>query len=136
VIAIDPGVHYFAFAIFALRGALIECGMTDHTQPVPGKPYLGPFVIESQFIDRDSRVNTQDVIRLAQSAGRIAANYPEAVWYLPAQWKGGVPKAVHQKRILAALSDEEKALLKDMNKGTLKQVLDAIGLGLYHLGRL
>lgn len=136
MIAIDPGVGYYAFAIFGVRCSLIEPGITDHTEPVPATPYLGPMVIESQYIARTSRVRTDDVIALAHAAGRISANYPDARWVLPATWKGSVPKREHQKRIRAALSPDEAQLLVEFNKGELKQILDAVGLGLWHLGRI
>ena len=52
--------------------------------------------------------------------------------FLPAQWKGQVPKAAHHKRIRAALSEAERALLPNASE---HDALDAAGIGLFALGR-
>lgn len=136
MLCVDPGVSYYAWACYD-RQKLVACGLKQGTEPLPrGTNPSSTFVIESQFIDRHSRVKTSDVIALAQAAGRIAALHPAAIWYTPNQWKGSVPKRVHQKRVLAALTEAERALLEGRPKKELVQVLDAIGLGLFHLGRL
>lgn len=71
------------------------------------------------------------------AAERIATRYREVVYVLPRQWKGQVPKDVHQEEFIRkALGPEELLLLTDWNKGELKQILDAVGIGLYQLGRL
>ena len=133
LVSIDPGVAYYAEATWVGR-SLDTARLVKNTDPVVWS--VNAFVIESQYLDRRGAARTDDVIALAQAAGRIAANYPDARWVLPGLWKGGVPKSAHQKRIRAVLTSEEGDKLAGMNKGTLKQVLDAIGLGLWALGRL
>lgn len=59
--------------------------------------------------------------------------------YLPQEWSGGVPKSktgsalvsARGKRISGILCAEEKALVPDQH-----DILDAVGLGLFHLGRM
>lgn len=53
----------------------------------------------------------------------------------PSQWKGQVPKKIMTARILSKLSDVERSRIirvgaKDHN------TIDAVGIGLWHLGRL
>lgn len=57
-------------------------------------------------------------------------------YYFPRQWKGQVPKSVMHRRILGRLSDEEKAIIPGLAASKLHNVLDAIGIGLHHVGRL
>lgn len=56
--------------------------------------------------------------------------------YLPAQWKAQMPKGVAHERVLARLSAEERnEIWLPSAKGLQHNVLDAIGIGLHHLGR-
>ena len=52
--------------------------------------------------------------------------------YYPSQWKGNVPKPVHERRIKAALLEEELRVVD--RKGT-HDMWDAIGIGLFATGR-
>ncbi len=98
-------------------------------------------------------------------AGAFVALGATLVEYLPAEWKGQIQKPVHHERIWAALSSAERAIVADTfqdpeiqilaarRKGALSRwarssnahypansrlpdVLDAVGLGLFHLGRI
>ena len=57
---------------------------------------------------------------------------------LPKEWKKQVPKDIMLERIVNRLSDSEKAILesKRLIKSKKHNVVDAIGLGLYKIGRL
>lgn len=54
----------------------------------------------------------------------------------PHAWKGGLSKERHQPRITEALSDAERALLPRLSDTKLHNVIDAIGIGLFDLGRM
>lgn len=78
-----------------------------------------------------------DLIDLAGVVGAIAAMFPDSIhsFYLPRQWKGTVPKKMMTQRISEQLAPEELKVIqtagaKDHN------TLDAIGIGLFTLGRL
>lgn len=79
-----------------------------------------------------------DLLELAGILGAIAAHWesvPELAVYYPAEWKGQVPKKVMTQRILKHLRPGESdrivtAGAKDHN------TIDAVGLGLFHLGRM
>jgi hypothetical protein len=58
------------------------------------------------------------------------------VCYTPSAWKGQVPKSVHHARILAALSYEEQSRIPKLPTSKLHNVLDAVALGLFHVGRV
>ncbi len=70
------------------------------------------------------------------SAGQLAGWYGELV--TPDEWKGRVPKDKHQPRIIAALTADERAVLADAKvaPSLLNNVIDAIGIGLFAVGRL
>jgi len=51
----------------------------------------------------------------------------------PAEWKAQVPKDITRRRIEGFLTDAEKAVIK--KGGEMHNVYDAIGIGLFALGR-
>lgn len=78
-----------------------------------------------------------DILGLAGVCSAVAALYP---WqghraYLPREWKGTAPKSAIGKRVLARLTEFERRCIHDWGART-HNVLDAVGLGLHHLGRL
>ena len=54
----------------------------------------------------------------------------------PAEWKGNVPKKVMLERIRSKLTDDEMARCEWTNKSDNEDLLDAVGMGLWHAGRL
>lgn len=80
-----------------------------------------------------------DLIELAGVVGAVAATLPvmTRVHYLPRQWKGQVPKNVHNKRIMKRLRDgEPERILRPSAASLMHNVVDSIGLGLKQLGRM
>lgn len=133
MISIDPGVEYYACAVWDSR--LRAVGLSPITAPLPVVDH--ELVIEKPQVYRHAKARNSDIVDLAVAAGRIAAQGEDAVyWYLPRVWKGQVPKKVHHERICAALTETERTVLDGWTKRDLKHILDAVGLGLYHLGRL
>ena len=53
----------------------------------------------------------------------------------PHKWKGNLPKHVTEARVLQTLTREEKGVIPRIGKNLIHNVYDAIGIGLYHLGR-
>jgi hypothetical protein len=82
------------------------------------------------------RATPDDLVTLAYRAGLAVALYRTAGTSVdavtPAQWKGSVPKAIHHRRILGALTATERTIAGDCGP----DALDAIGIGLRLLGRL
>jgi hypothetical protein len=78
----------------------------------------------------DKRPN--DIVQLATVAGLLAGvcitHDVEILTPLPREWKGTVPKEVHQKRIIKGLTEDEIKFLNQFNAQQRKDILDAIGL--------
>lgn len=131
-VAVDPGVKYYAWAEFVFD-TLNRAGMATL-----GGPEANPatIVIEMPQIYRGAQSRLSDIADLTFAAGAIAGRYEQVIRYLPAEWKGQVPKDVHQARIKSALTDAEDEILDEFKKKDLIHILDAVGLGLYHTGRL
>lgn len=142
MIAIDPGTHP-GFAVFS-HGKLIH-GSTEWCEN--WRDCCDELVIERPTIYPHSKARPNDIIVLAISAGRLAEKVgaKKETWYLPRQWKGQIPKTkkitdyIIYKRVLNNLSDTEAQTLAWMlgvaPTGHDHDVVDAVGLGLHHLGR-
>jgi hypothetical protein len=128
-------------------------------------PQAGAFdlvVIERPHIRGNSTPNPQDIVDLAWDGAALAYSLGAPVsWYLPQQWKGGIPKPAFHRRMWPHLSAAERRLFPAetldvikaaAQKGALDKwarsgadyypkrfrthnLLDAIGIGLYDLGR-
>lgn len=98
-------------------------------------------VLEVPQVYRMSKGDPNDLVAVAGTAGAIIGAYYElaqdVVSYLPRQWKGNVPKAVHNQRVLADLTATETKSIQYPKQASLKHnVIDAIGLGVFHLRSL
>lgn len=86
--------------------------------------------------------DVNDLLDLSVYVGELKRFYEamgcvvERVW--PRTWKGNVPKEITNRRTLAALSPGELELLprRPRAKDHDHNMLDAVGLGLWKLGRL
>lgn len=84
-----------------------------------------------------AKADPDDILVLMAAFGAVLAKLPKASamkFPRPGQWKGQVPKKIMCKRILEALSDVERALLKPLKED--HNAVDAVGLGLWALGRM
>ena len=119
----------------------------------------GDFVlaVEGQdvgYTGRTNMANPQDLIPLAAVAGGVVATLRAHRTYLikPSQWKGSVPKKIHQRRILSKLGieyrmmggnspypvpvDFERFVLSGKaNAGDWKDINDSVGLAVYARNR-
>jgi hypothetical protein len=77
-----------------------------------------------------------DLLPLAGVGCALAAFLPgaTAVGYFPDEWGGQVEKEVKNARALERLTPEERACIQDAGALT-HNILDAVGIGLHHLGR-
>lgn len=153
-IALDPGKRIVYGAAFNEEGhavSLIKFDPAAHWQREETKRV----VIEKPNINSNT-INWQDVLDVAWSGALVAGRLGGIVTeYTPVQWKGTTSKPVHHGRIWALMHDDERALFpadvpaviqaaKESFARTGKVVkyshswhnhLDAIGLGLFFLGR-
>lgn len=156
--SIDPGEHCrFATWDCAFRSfQLVACG-TWVTQEAVGDDTR--LVIEDQVIYPPRRgfkgtKNPKSIIHLAHQAGHVTSIFggpqsPRVKWVLPKSWKDGTAKPkkaadwasyVIHRLVLAALAEHERALyvtaLMLYPDGQKHDLTDAVGLGLWELGRL
>lgn len=160
-LCIDPGTAHTGWAIY--RGTvLVGCGHTSFKKILTTlQQFLGPYphvahgvpssvqlVIEVPKKYKYEEHPVGDLITLAFRAGVIAGiqHQRDLVVYDPHGWKGSTPKPVHHRRVLSVLTDDEQKLVAKQTKHTIlpetdqpkvsPDMLDAIGLGLFHLKRM
>lgn len=152
VLAVDPGLRACGVAVFRDDGELLAAGLVEnpvergnshlalHSMAVAVRAFARDFlgdvrdlavVCERMQLDgRTDRRRMQAVLDLAVVSGLVG---PCAL-YEPREWKGGVPKAIHQRRILDRLTSAERGRIASAGALT-HNVVDAVGIGLHHLGR-
>ena len=145
LLAIDPGTDC-GWSLF-VETRLVACGLGDPRHSTAHRVKdIERVVIERPFVYPKSPVDPNDIIALALKAGEWAGHYrswSEIVYVFPWQWKGSVPKPIHHQRIRAKLSEQELKVLRLAKRDTLHavqkskvhNVVDAIGLGLFGVGR-
>lgn len=147
ILTLDPGVDT-GWSIFE-EGKLAACGL--------GRPslaeYGGPFaevLIECEELRGRGEKNPNAILKMARTAGEHAgyfADRAKVVRYVRvAEWKGSTPKTICHARIWGRLDEWEKAIVdacfraakgrKGMPESKRHNVLDALGLGLWSVGRM
>ena len=147
MISIDPGTKVLGEA-FWIGGKLEGCGVIRTEgrtlgEKISGLPTRdgGQDLAVCELMDANGlRVPANDLIAV-QAVGCVyaARMAREVKLVLPRTWKGNVPKRIHHPRIRAALSPDERDILQigldTAPKGHHKEILDAVGIGLWALGR-
>lgn len=141
VASIDPGVKRVGFAVWE-DSRLKQAGICEPTLQ-DWMRGLDEIVIEKPqvYVAARSKGDPNDLVELALVVGWMAgiawmADNAAAIYYKPSEWKGQLPKQVCHDRVIKALMDREReAIVLPPNKRHALDVLDAIGIGLYHLGR-
>lgn len=105
-----------------------------------GQDVIDDVWIEDQVILPRSKAPPNDIVKLAQGAGRWAGRYDalaiDVHFVMPNTWKGGpVPKRISHPRIKATLSAAERAIVTAACAGHAPSVqhniLDAVGIGVW-----
>jgi hypothetical protein len=147
LLAIDPG-QTTGWAFFK-AGLLFAAGYGAHEFFKDGSnmpdeaTHAKKVVIElpHHFSSR-RKADVQDLIMLGVRVGELKQTWRSRgsdillVW--PQTWKGSVPKEIHNKRVLEMLAQSEKELLptRPRAKDFDNNMVDAIGIGLWKLGRM
>lgn len=154
VMSFDPGKHSVAWARFN-DGALAEAGLIRFDNG-HGTPDLTQFRATPAWVPtralielpqvygragRGGKGDPNDLIDVAVTVGRIAqaiGPHLTAELVRPRVWKGNVPADVMLARIEKRLDVSELHVVDraPMPKSLKHNVVDAIGLGLWALGRL
>lgn len=151
-VSIDPGASVCGWALWQSgSGIFLGAGIWDRRRDLsaPSGLLSASRVIRRVYLELmevrtgpRSLGNAADLIKVQLTGGFLAGlcRPLEIVELPPSKWKGTVPKEIHHKRIEASLSPEERVRAADdvgaVPKKHHGEVLDAIGLGLYGLGRL
>jgi hypothetical protein len=127
LLAIDPGT-VTGWAWF-YSGKLLEASFGPSVPDV-AKPDV--LVIEKPQVYPGSDVDPNTLITLAIKVGRHIERFEKlgakTQIVLPRQWKGQVPKKIHNARVLRALPPDQRALVPNDHNA-----IDAVGLGLFYL---
>jgi len=146
ILAIDPGVRVLGWAVVDQGdGVLLSCGIAMCKRPadlamlvaqIPSvSTDLGDVVICEKMTIRKNDTRCVPSVLLdvqlvgaALSALRASPHTPEFV--TPMEWKGAVPKEIHQARILDNLSDTERALIdiSSPRQSIKHNIIDAVGI--------
>lgn len=162
LVAVDPGLRACGAALY-VDGALCAAAYVASHSTAKGAPawhamahavhnrvwqdwkvYPNRFLVEHMQVYTGQPVPSADLLDV-QSVSAMLCNMfwsqcegaVQAV--LPATWKGQVPKHIHHARVLKELSPAETVVLQKGFLGVRKDlqhnVLDAVALGLYGVGR-
>ena len=150
LISIDPGKStgwaVFADRTLTLAGVDKKSDLFRATSPtIPGGIVLASetrvLVELPRWYPHDYK-DVNDLLDLCVLVGEVKRFYEaqscKVELVFPRTWKGTVPKPIHNKRVLAALTPDELALLprRPRAKDVDHNCVDAVGLGLWKLGRL
>lgn len=154
-ICIDPGLRCSGLAVF-LSGLLVSTAAVENPHPGRGPEAwramasavvahlaLDPAVPKELVVEKmvhypGSPVRTDDLMELVGVSGAVVgALDPCSAYftYTPKEWKGSVPKPVHNKRTMARLTPAESELFASIPRGLVNNAIDAAGIGLFRLKR-
>ena len=157
LLAVDPGIRGSGIAVFN-HGTLVHASYVRSTRAHGDGPAevlamaqaimtrctnhflaVTEIVVEWPQVYRAGKLkgDPNDLLPLAAVAGALAAIKSGAISsrYRPNEWKGQLPKDVANARVLARLTAFEHPTIESTPKPHLHNVIDAIGIGLHHLGR-
>ncbi len=150
-IAVDPGKRSAGVSVFN-NGLLEDMAFIRADGPIEVIAGVLSWFGSSQGLDwvctEGQQVygrgvgNPNDLLPLSFVCGGIQSVFDVQKRFmpLPRQWKGSVPKEIFARRIMLELTPEELKIFdekkKDIPKSLLHNVVDAIGLGLYAVGRM
>ncbi len=141
--AVDPGVAYYALALFAnaeLRSVQLLPIANSYSTGLPAEHVQlvleMPQIIERAGGTRQGAARKKDVAELIFSAGRIADRYENVIRYTPSQWKGQLGKTECHARTWGCLTTAERSIINAIKtKEERGHIMDAVGLGLVYLWR-
>lgn len=141
LVAIDPGKRICGLAVF-VDGVLVSAGEPRPVDVVRTAMAVllindvdtEDWVAETPQNYPGERAKEEDL----ETLRRVLANIEISAGvklkrHKPRAWKGQVPKEIHHERIRAALTESERALVDALPR--TRDALDAVGLGLFVLGR-
>lgn len=159
LLSIDPGMRYCGVALFQdeelIRGwlshnnetwrrgppcwfGMAQGVMDDLKEMGVGEIHVTAIEFPQVYAIRYQKGDQDDIIQLACTAGAVSSCVPAALrlGFLPREWKGQVPKPIHNSRVTSRLSDEELGRVEAGVTPHLRHnILDAIGIGQFTLSK-
>jgi hypothetical protein len=151
----DPDTKKSGFAYwvgFTLEGVQLLPTFARETKRLRVPAFKELAIEKPQVYPGPQKTDANDLIEVALAAGWIANAVPddcEVTFYLPRKWKKQVAKPIHHDRVWERLTSTEQALLPDNARSYIDQglrggayaaqvteLLDAVGIGLVHCGRM
>lgn len=157
VMAFDPGIRVAGLAVFGSsrlvyatvvrspelteRGPVAWLAMSKAVKQKlldAGFPWLHEVVVERMMVYRKQIGDPDNLLNLEGINGAVVATVDADAYYgyLARIWKKSLQKDYNLDLIESLLSPEELACIEDMPASIRHNAIDAIGLGLYHIGRL
>ena len=150
LLAIDPGVTA-GWAYFTESGVLLRCGAASSPRQVTELANLAIYPVQpSEVLIEHPQIypggrtkNPNDIVKLAVNAGVWAGHLSARArieFVYPRSWKGTLNSDVCCARILERLGSGEhddvyEESTKNIPPSKRHNVIDAIGIGLFRLGR-
>lgn len=150
VLAVDPGKHACGVACFGLDGELSWARYVDDEEAVRHVASLRDVEYDEAIVElpqvyslaksKGGARGQNDLVDVAFAAGlllgRLGLPRERIAEVRPRMWKGQVPKATMVRRIRGRLSDEEATRVMLPAPSLSHNVFDAVGIGLWRVGRL
>lgn len=155
MLCVDPGLRGCGVAEFE-NEKLVKAGYVKN--PVGGRGYVAHaamgeavhemfdywlydlVLIEHPRIypgSQQQKGDLNDIVDVAAVGAAVATCFVSVVsTVFPSDWKGQVPKQKMLARIKAAILPEELHRVQQTNKSDTEDILDAIGIGFWKLGRI
>lgn len=142
LLACDPGKHAVGLSIWD-DGKLLfveYCEFASHSDLAADLTTWAPDVVVCEIpqVYRQSlhEGDPNDLIDVAVVAGVCLSCARESIAVRPHAWKGGVPKDIHNKRVLAKLDDAGRALVAAVKPAAKRHnAIDGVGIGQWYLER-
>lgn len=152
---IDPGTRVLGAALFhgtelvmaqasRSRHRVLNERIADHVANLTC--YRADRAVIEHMQYRPTASTPQDLIDVQAVGCAVGGVLAGAVSLVrPSTWKGNLPKPIHHARLVQALTPEEQERLgvelvdrarSRTTRGADKEVLDAVGIGLYLTGRI
>lgn len=139
LLACDPGKHAVGLSVWD-DGKLLfveYCEFLTHAELAVDLAEWAPDVVVCEvpqvypgFREQDPN----DLIEVALVAGVCLASALKAIAVRPHAWKGGVPKNIHNTRVLAKLDDAGRALVAAVKPASKRHnAIDGVGIGQWYL---
>lgn len=140
LLAIDPGKHAIGLSVWDEKLLSVVAYMEFTTLSVLGRDlrllYCPDVVVceVPQVYPGFREQDPNDLIDVAVVAGVCLSCAPISVAVRPHAWKGGVPKDIHNKRVLAKLTADGLALVAAVKPAAKRHnAIDGVGLGQWYL---